>query len=163
MPASGTFNGGWPTPTSTPTSAKGVTTLLEDGQTLLDKVAANSIDLRDRITAYAPILLTAEDVVNGSVRVDNEEIRADALGLSRAMGARGQMMMQQLLVNRGGDLPEPELRTRMIALAGTEPSTLFGMNDVLGVGSPDAQEAARRVRQADGHDVRSRDPAGEQS
>ncbi len=122
-----------------PDVAKGVTTLLEDGQALLDKVAANSIDLRDRITAYAPILLTAEDVVNGSVRVDNEEIRADALGLSRAMGARGQMMMQQLLVNRGGDLPEPELRTRMIALAGTEPSTLFGMNDVLGVGSPDAQ------------------------
>ncbi|WP_319456506.1 MULTISPECIES: HAMP domain-containing sensor histidine kinase [unclassified Mycobacterium] len=123
-----------------PDVAKGVTTLLEGGQALLDKVTANSIGLRDRITSYAPILLTAEDVVNGSVRVDDEGIRTEALGLSRAMGARGQMMMQQLLVNRGGELPEPELRTSMITLAGTEPSTLFGISQVLGVGSPDAQK-----------------------
>ena len=105
----------------------GVTGMLDDGQALLDKVTANGIDLRGRLTAYAPILLTAEDAVNGSVRVDDERIRAEALGLSRAIGARGQMMMQQLLVNLGGDLPEPELRTSMITLAGTEPSTLFGM------------------------------------
>jgi signal transduction histidine kinase len=117
----------------------GVTGLLDGGQALLDKITANGIDLRGRITAYAPILLTAEDVVNGSVRIDDENIRAETLGLSRAIGARGQMMMQQLLVNLGGDLPEPELRTSMITLAGTEPSTLFGMAQVLGVGSPDAQ------------------------
>jgi signal transduction histidine kinase len=117
----------------------GVTSLLDGGQSLLDQVTANGVDLRGRLTAYAPILLTAEDVVNGSVRVDDARIRSETLGLSRAIGARGQMMMQQLLVNLGGDLPEPELRTSMITLAGTEPSTLFGMAQVLGVGSPDAQ------------------------
>ena len=118
----------------------GVTGLLTGGQALLDQVTANGIDVRGRITAYAPILLTAEDAINGSVRVDDEKIRAETLGLSRAVGARGQMMMQQLLLNLGGDLPEPELRTSMITLAGTEPSTLFGMAQVLGVGSPDAQK-----------------------
>jgi signal transduction histidine kinase len=117
----------------------GVTSLLDGGQSLLDQVTANGIDLRGRITAYAPILLTAEDAVSGSVRVDDENIRAEALGLSRAIGARGQMTMQQLLVNNGVDLPEPELRNSMTTLAGTEPSTLFGMAQVLGVGSPDAQ------------------------
>jgi signal transduction histidine kinase len=118
----------------------GVTSLLDGGQALLDQVMASGIDLRGRITAYAPILLTAEDAVNGSVRIDDEKIRSETLGLSRAIGARGQMMMQQLLVNLGGDLPEPELRTSMITLAGTEPSTLFGMSQVLGVGSPEAQK-----------------------
>ena len=123
-----------------PDVAKGAQTLLEGGQSLLDQVTANSIGLRDRITTYAPILLTAEDVVTGSVRVDDEQIRAEALGLSRAMGARGQMMMQQLLVNLGGEIPEPELRTSMVTLAGTEPSTLFGISQVLGIGSPDAEK-----------------------
>lgn len=118
----------------------GVTGLLDDGQALLDRVTANDVDLRGRITAYAPILLSAEDAINGSVRVDDEQIRAEAFGLSRAVGARGQMAMEQLLVNLGGDLPEPELRTSMITLAGTEPSTLSGMSQVLGVGSPDAQK-----------------------
>lgn len=122
-----------------PNVRTGVTGLLDGGQALLDQVTANGIDLRDRITAYAPILLSAEDVINGSVRVDDEKIRTETLGQSRAVGARGQMMMQQLLVNLGGELPEPELRTSMITLAGTEPSTLFGMAQVLGVGSPDAQ------------------------
>src|SRR5215510_8067930 len=50
------------------------------------------------------------------------------------------MMIQQLLVNLGGDLPDPELRMSMNAVAGTEPSTLFGMSQVLGVGSPEAQK-----------------------
>ncbi|ORX14112.1 histidine kinase [Mycobacterium xenopi] len=127
----------------------GVGTLLNGGQALLDKIAANSIGLRDRVTMYAPILLTAENAVDGSVRVDNTQIRAAAQGLSRAIGARGQMMMQRLLITRGGDLPEPELRTSMITLAGTEPSTLFGMAEILGVGSAQAktlqQQMVRRM------------------
>jgi signal transduction histidine kinase len=119
---------------------KGVTVMLEGGQGLLDKVTSNSIGLVDRVTLYAPILLTAEDAITGSVRVDDERIRTDTQGLSRAVGARGQMMMEQLLVNQGAELPEPELRTRMITLAGTEPSTLFSMSQVLGIGSPEAQQ-----------------------
>ena len=120
--------------------SKGVTSMIDDGQALMDKVTSNSINLFERVTTYAPILLTAEDAINGSVRVDDERITAETLGLSRAIGARGQMLMQQLLVNLGAELPEPELRTRMIALAGTEPSTLFGMSQVLGVGSTEAQK-----------------------
>ena len=117
----------------------GVNKLLSDGQQLVTAVSADTIGLRERITTYAPILLTAEDAINGSVRLDDEKLRAQTLGLSRAIGARGQMFMQELLVEQGGDLPEPELRTSMITLAGTEPSTLFGMSQVLGVGSPDAK------------------------
>ena len=128
-----------------PDVGKGVGTILQGGQQLLDGVTSNSIGLRDRITTYAPILLTAEDAINGSVRVEDEKIRAQTLGLSRAVGARGQMMMQQLLVNGGADLPEPELRTSMITLAGTEPSTLFGMSQVLGVGSADAQKLQEQM------------------
>ena len=123
-----------------PDVGKGVTSMLEGGQALLDKVTSNSIGLRDRITAYAPILLTAEDAITGSVRVDDERIRTQTQGLTRAVGGRGQMMMEQLLVNQGGELPEPELRTSLITLAGTEPSALFGMSQVLGIGSPEAQQ-----------------------
>jgi signal transduction histidine kinase len=120
--------------------SEGVTSMIADGQALMDKVTSNNINLFERVTTYAPILLTAEDAINGSVRLDDERITAETFGLSRAVGARGQMMMQQLLVDLGGELPEPELRTRMIALAGTEPSTLFGMSQVLGVGSAEAQQ-----------------------
>lgn len=127
----------------------GVSNLLSGGQKLVDAVSANAIGLRERITTYAPILLTAEDAINGSVRLDDEKLRAQTQGLSRAVGARGQMFMQQLLVEQGSELPEPELRTSMITLAGTEPSTLFGMSQVLGVGSPDAKvlqgEMVRRM------------------
>ena len=55
------------------------------------------------------------------------------------------MMMQQTLIARGADLPEPELRTSMITLAGTEPSTLFGMSEVLGVGSPEAKTLQQQM------------------
>jgi signal transduction histidine kinase len=123
-----------------PDVSKGVNTMIGAGQALIDKVTANNIGLRDRVQAYTPILLTAEDAINGSVRVDDERIRAETLGLSRAVGARGQMMIQQLLVNLGGELPDPELRMSMNTVAGTEPSTLFGMSQVLGVGSPQAQK-----------------------
>ncbi|OBI71507.1 histidine kinase [Mycobacterium sp. E740] len=118
---------------------QGVTTMINDGQALVDKVTSNSIGLRDTIQAYALLLLPAEDAVTGSVRVDDERIRAETLGLSRAIGTRGQMTMQRLALARGAELPEPDLRTAVIALAGTEPSTLFGMSQVLGVGSPDAR------------------------
>ncbi len=123
----------------------GVNALLNGGQALLDKVASNAIGLRERVTTYAPILLTAENAIDGSVRVDNVQIRAAAQGLSRAIGARGQMMMQQLLITRGADLPEPELRTSMITLASTEPSTLFGMAEVLGVGSAEAKTLQQQM------------------
>jgi signal transduction histidine kinase len=123
----------------------GVGTLLGGGQSLLDKVADNSLGLRDRVTTYAPLLLTAEDVINASVRVDDEQIRAQAQGLSRAVGARGQMTMQEIMVTRGAELPEPQLRTSMITLAGTEPSTLFGMSQVLGVGSPEAKTLQQQM------------------
>lgn len=129
----------------TPDVRSGVGTLLGGGQSLLDKVADNSIGLRDRVTTYAPLLLTAEDVINASVQVDDEQIRAQAQGLSRAVGARGQMTMQEILVTRGAELPEPQLRTSMITLAGTEPSTLFGMSQVLGVGSPDAKTLQQQM------------------
>jgi len=123
----------------------GVSSLLSDGQALVDKVTANTIGLRDRVTTYAPLLLTAENVINASVRVDNEQIRAQTEGLSRAVGARGQMTMQKILVTRGADLPEPQLRTSMITLAGTEPSTLFGMSEVLGAGSPEAKSLQQQM------------------
>ena len=123
----------------------GVNAMLSGGQALLDAVASNAIGLRERVSTYAPILLTAENAIDGSVRVDNVRIRAAAQGLSRAIGARGQMMMQQLLITRGADLPEPELRTSMITLAGTEPSTLFGMAEVLGVGSAEAKTLQQQM------------------
>lgn len=123
-----------------PDVRQGVTTMINGGQVLVERVTSNSIGLRDSIQAYALLLLPAEDAITGSVRVDDERIRAETLGLSRAIGARGQMTMQKLALTRGAELPEPELRTAVIALAGTEPSTLFGMSQVLGVGSPDAQK-----------------------
>jgi len=128
-----------------PDVRSGVNALLNGGQGLLDRVLDNSIGLRDRITTYAPLLLTAEDAINASVHVDNEQIRAQVQGLSRAVGARGQMTLQEILVTRGADLPEPQLRTSMITLAGTEPSTLFGMTEVLGVGSPDARNLQQQM------------------
>ncbi|MEO6793353.1 MAG: ATP-binding protein, partial [Mycobacterium sp.] len=120
-------------------------TLIERGQGLLDRVSSTGVGLREEVTGYAPIQLTAEDAINGSVRLDSERIRAQTEGLSRAVGARGQMMMQQLLLNRGGELPDPELRTSMMTLAGTEPSTLFGMTEILGVDSPDAKTLQQQL------------------
>lgn len=123
----------------------GVGTLIERGQGLLDLVTTTGVGLREEVTGYAPILLTAEDAITGSVRVDSERIRSQTEALSRAVGARGQMMMQELLVNRGGELPDPELRSSMMTLAGTEPSTLFGMSEVLGVDSPDAKSLQQQL------------------
>lgn len=52
------------------------------------------------------------------------------------------MTMQEILVTRGADLAEPQLRSAMVTLAGTEPSTLFGMSAALGAGSPDKPRPA---------------------
>lgn len=123
----------------------GIATLLVGGQGLLDRVVADDIGPREQVTGYAPMLLTAEDVITASVRVDDERIRAQTEALSRAVGARGQMVMQQLLVNAGGELPDAELRTAMMALAGTEPSTLFGVSQGLGVDSPDAKALQQQM------------------
>ncbi|OBH47285.1 histidine kinase [Mycobacterium mantenii] len=123
----------------------GVNNLLDGGQMLVNKATDPGLGLRERVTLYAPILLTAEDVINASVRVDDEKIRAQAQGLSRAVGARGQMTMQKILVTRGAELPEPQLRTSMATLAGTEPSTLFGMSEVLGAGSPEARTLQQQM------------------
>ena len=60
--------------------SKGVSSMIADGQALMDKVTSNNINLLDRITTYAPILLTAEDAINGSVRVDDEQIRPKPSG-----------------------------------------------------------------------------------
>lgn len=123
----------------------GVTNLLDGGQLLVNKAADPGLGLRERVTLYAPILLTAENVINASVRVDDENVRAQTQGLSRAVGARGQMTMEKILVTRGAELPEPQLRTAMITLAGTEPSTLFGMTEVLGAGSPEAKALQQQL------------------
>jgi signal transduction histidine kinase len=115
-----------------------VTTLLNYGTDLVDKTTKNQLDLPQQVSAFAPLLLTAETAITGSVRSDDEAIRLQAEGLSQAVGARGQMAMQRMLVQRGGDLPEPVLRLRMIGLAGTEPSTVTGMGQLLGGASDKA-------------------------
>lgn len=115
------------------------TTLLDYGQDLINKVMSNAIDLRARVLTYAPLLLTAETAITGSVRDDDAGVQLQGEALSRAVGARGQMAMQQMLVDRGGDLPEPELRSSMNTLAGTEPSTVSGMSELLGGASNEAQ------------------------
>jgi signal transduction histidine kinase len=120
-----------------PTVRSGITTVVTDGQGLRDQVASNSINVRQEVIEYAPMLLAAEDAISGSVQVDDEALRAQAQGLARAVGHRGQMLMLQLLVNQGRQLPEPELRTSMITVAGTEPSTVLGLGELLGSGSPD--------------------------
>ena len=91
-----------------------INTLLDYGQELVNKVMSNSINLRQRVTTYVPLLLTAETAIIGSVRSDDDNVQLQAEALSRGIGARGQMAMQQMLVTRGGDMPEPELRTSMI-------------------------------------------------
>ncbi len=115
-----------------------VTTLLDYGRNLVDKVGADQVDLRQRVTTFAPLLLTSETAITGSVRVDDEQVRLEAEGLARAVGSRGQMAMQRMLVEQGDALPEPILRSSMIGLAGTEPNTVTGMASLLGGASEQA-------------------------
>jgi len=117
-------------------------TLLDNGRDLIGKTTANAVDLRARVMTYAPLLITAETAITGLVADDDESVRSAGEALARAVGSRGQMTMQQMLVDRGADLPEPELRSSMITLAGTEPSTVSAMGAYLG-GSTDAAAALR--------------------
>jgi signal transduction histidine kinase len=136
------------TPDLPPDVAKGVKSMIDGGQAQVNKIGgSNDVPLIDRVTTYVPILLTAEDAITGAVRVDDQGILAEAQGIARAVGARGQMMMEQLVVTAGADLPDPELRSRLGTLAGTEPSTLFGMAQVLGVGSAEAKQLQREYIQ----------------
>lgn len=112
--------------------------LLDKGQTLVDGSMANTIDLRQRILDYAPLLLTAEAAVTGSAHSDDQLVQAEVEALGRAIGARGQMTIQEMMVNRGGDEPEPLLRTSMITMAGTEPSTVAALTKLLGGASEEA-------------------------
>ncbi|MDT0551590.1 hypothetical protein, partial [Streptomyces lonegramiae] len=97
-----------------------ITGLLGKGQQLVDAVMSDSIDLRQRILDYGPLLLTGEAAITGSVHSNQQTVQAQVEALARAVGARGQMAIQRMLVNRGGDEPEPLLRTSMITMAGTE-------------------------------------------
>ncbi|MCG7592918.1 sensor histidine kinase KdpD [Mycobacterium sp. PSTR-4-N] len=117
-------------------------TLLDFGRDLVGKSTSGGNDLRSRVMTYAPLLITAETAITGLVAGDDETVRTAGEALARAVGARGQMTMQQMLVDRGADLPEPELRSSMITLAGTEPSTVSAMGAFLG-GSTDAAAALR--------------------
>lgn len=115
-----------------------VDSLLGKGQELVDAVMTGSIDLRQRILNYGPLLLTGEAAITGSVHSNQQAVQAQVEALARAVGARGQMAIQRMLVNRGGDEPEPLLRTSMITMAGTEPSTVAALTKVLGGGSEEA-------------------------
>ncbi|QZT63531.1 HAMP domain-containing sensor histidine kinase [Mycolicibacterium austroafricanum] len=109
-----------------------INTLIDFGQNLIDKISADAIDLRTRVMTYAPLLITSETAITGLVGADDETVRSDADTLSRAVGARGQMAMQRMLVNSGAQLPEPLLRSAMVTIAGTEPATVTAMGGYLG-------------------------------
>jgi signal transduction histidine kinase len=123
------------------------TNLLTLGRQLLDRVEAGDANLREQVTTFSPLLLTAETAITGSVRVADEDVRLQAEGLARAVGARGQMAMQRMLVDGGAALPEPELRSSMVALAGTEPSTVRGMAELLGGASDEASNLRSQMVQ----------------
>ncbi len=129
-----------------PDVQRAVTTLLDDGRALVNQAAARESDLARRATAYAWLLPAAQTAITGSVRADTPELRARADGLSSAVAARGRMAMQRMLLERGGELPESELRSSMIALAGGDAHTVTGMATVLGESS---DEAAALRAQAD--------------
>jgi signal transduction histidine kinase len=139
-----------------PDVRRAVTTLLDDGRALVDQAAAHESDLARQTTAYASLLPAAQTTITGSVRADTPQLRARAEGLSSALAARGRMAMQRMLLERGGDLPESELRSSMTTLAGGEASTVAGMATLLGESSDDA--AALRA-QADQRLSMLSDPA----
>ncbi|WP_422749270.1 ATP-binding protein [Mycobacterium sp. WMMD1722] len=128
-----------------PEVALAVNTLLDLGQGLTEEVDAGSIDLRRRVTSYAPLLLTAETAVTGSTRSDSRDVALRAEALAQALAARGQMAMQSMLVTRGAELQEPVLRSALVALAGAEPSTVSGMAELLGGASTETADLRRAM------------------
>ena len=112
--------------------------LLGQGQQLVDAVMSGAIDLRQRILDYGPLLLTGEAAINGSVHSTQPAVQAQVEALARGTGARGQVAIQRMMVNAGAAEPEPLLRTSMITMAGTEPSTVAALTKVLGGGSEEA-------------------------
>ncbi|OAN29689.1 histidine kinase, partial [Mycolicibacterium iranicum] len=106
-------------------------TLIDYGQDLIDKITAGSVDLRARVMTYAPLLITAETAITGLVG-DDAAVRVEGDVLSRAVGARGQMAMQRMLVTRGAELAEPALRSAIVTIAGTEPATISAIGAFLG-------------------------------
>ncbi|OBF14223.1 hypothetical protein A5727_15805 [Mycobacterium sp. ACS4331] len=108
------------------------------GSQLQAGVLGGSVPLDRQVTGFGDLLLTAENAISGSVRVDDEVLRNQAVGLSRAVGAHGQMTLQKLMIEAGGSLPEPFLRNAMTTLAGTEPQTILGMGQLLGGASEEA-------------------------
>ena len=127
-----------------------VGSLLTKGPELVEAVMSNSIDLRQRILNYGPLLLTGEAAITGSVHSNQQSLQSQVEALARAVGARGQMAIQQMLVTAGGAEPEPLLRTSMITMAGTEPSTVAALTKVLGGGSEEAAtlraEMVKRIK-----------------
>ncbi len=136
--------------------------MLDDGQDLLGTIMGNADDLRVWVMIYAALLIAADTAITGLVAddtglvADDRNVRSQGQALSHAVGARGQMVMQQLLVNRGADLPEPVLRSTMVTLAGAEPSMVSAMSAFLGGGTGGAE--ALRSAMADRMLVMS-DPA----
>ncbi len=128
----------------TPDVRSGVNTLLNEGQPLIDHAAESTL-VRDRVNGYATLLLTATNVIEQSVPASDRTIRAHARGLGSAVGVRGQMTMQKMLVTGGADLNDAQLQASMIAAAGAEPATLVGVTDLLGAGSPDAKTLQQQM------------------
>ena len=122
-----------------PPVASQIDAILSAGPRLLGGVQSDSIGVADQIAGYAPILLTAKDAIHGSVGGEGQQIRVLAHALSAAVDARGHLLMQQLLVNQGGELTEDDLRTSLITLSGREPSGGFEIAQVLGAESADAK------------------------
>ncbi|MCH9668422.1 MAG: histidine kinase [Actinomycetia bacterium] len=106
-------------------------TLLDDGQDLLGRVMGNAGDLRTRVMAYVPVLNTGATAIAG-LMADGQGIRPARDALTGAVGVRGRMVMQQMLVTRGGELPEAVLRWAMLAVAGAESSMVSAVDTYLG-------------------------------
>ncbi|MGD9619841.1 MAG: ATP-binding protein [Mycolicibacterium sp.] len=110
-----------------------VDTLLDDSQNLLGKIMGNVGDLRTQVMDYPRLLIAAETAIAGLLGADDRNVRAQGAALSGAIATRGQMVMQQMLVNHGATLPEPVLRSTMLELTGAESAPVAAMSGYLGV------------------------------
>lgn len=122
----------------TPEVRSAVGSLINGGEALMDQIAADTIGVRERVIADAPLLLTAEKAITASLPVVDDSDRSIAGALSRAVVLRGQMTLQEILLIRGADLPAPQLRSAMAAVAGSESAPVFAVSALLGAGSAEA-------------------------